>query len=327
MQEALSKKYRLEPEIAAYLAEAAQTPAPVSRDVDLVAFRAWYQKMAVASAAPLPPGVTISDDNVPGPAETVRIRCYCPSERRSSGCLIYFHGGGWVLGNLDTHDDICAELAVGSNTLVIAVEYRLAPEHAFPAALEDAWSAYSAVVNRHVEYEVDSSRVIVGGDSAGANLAAAQCLLARDRGGPKPWGQLLIYPALSDKLHLPSHYENADAPILTVEEMEFFWQAYMGEGQAEGGVSPYAAPLSAPDLSGLPAAMILTMEYDPLRDDGRFYAGRLRETGTEVTLKDYIGLVHGCLRARHRSPTAGEVFKAACDWVRQRAESDSAPSR
>jgi acetyl esterase len=323
MQEALSEKYRLEPEMAAYLAEGAQAPALPRREIDIASFRAWYEEMALASAAPRAAGITVNDASVSGAAGPVETRWYRPREPVSRACLVYFHGGGWVLGNLDTHDDICADLAAASGTTIVAVDYRLSPEHRFPAALDDAWAAFETIVANAAGYDVDPGNIMVGGDSAGGNLAAAVCLLGRDRGGPRPAGQLLIYPGLSDRLSLPSHHDNADAPILTVEDMEFFWRAYLGD--IGDTVSPYAAPLSAPDLSNLPPAMILTMEFDPLRDDGRYYANRLREAGCEVQLHDSPGLVHGCIRARHCSPGAGRMFAAASRWVNQPPNS-SGPS-
>src|SRR5581483_3719120 len=197
----------------------------------------------------------------------------------------HLHGGGWVLGSLETHDALCRSLARAVPAVVVAVDYRLAPEHKFPAAAEDAYAAPAW------EIGADARRVAVGGDSAGGNLAAVVSLMARDRGGPRLAHQLLVYPATDAGLEHASMRENADGYWLTRDMMAWFWNLYLG-GARDGG-SPLASPLRAQDLRGLPPATVITAEFDPLRDEGEAYAARLRAAGVPVDLRRWDGMIHG----------------------------------
>ncbi len=317
MQLSLDPKYHLEPEILAYLNAGEPIPKLSQGEISVAELRELYAQMVQATAYPIPADVTIHDESISSGSNLVRLRCYRPPGNEPKACLIYCHGGGWVLGSPATHDDICAELADEAGATVIGVDYRLAPEHIYPAALDDIWAALQAIAGNPGHYGIDPQRIVIGGDSAGGNLAAAVALRARDEHGPAIAGQLLIYPGLSASLTLPSHHDNRDAPILTAEDMAFYWTSYVGDPNAP--VSPYAAPLTADNFANLPAALILTMEYDPLRDDGRCFARELEAAGGEVHLEDYPGLVHGCLRARHQSPGAGRMFASACAWLREYA--------
>jgi acetyl esterase len=208
--------------------------------------------------------------------------------------LVYFHGGGWVIGSIETHDALCRELTMEAGVVVVSVEYRLAPEHKFPAAADDAYAAVRWVAQHAAELGIDPARIGVGGDSAGGNLAAVVALQARDLGGPPLALQLLIYPITCDDLGTPSYVENAEGYMLTRADMAWFWSQYLSD-PAQGD-DPRVSPLRAGDLSGLPPAFILTAEYDPLRDEAEAYAARLEQAGVPVRMRRYDGMIHGFLR-------------------------------
>lgn len=224
---------------------------------------------------------------------------------------IYFHGGGWVLNSIDTHDDLVRRLAAASGCVFVNVEYRLAPEHKYPAALDDAWLALQWVHQHSSELGCDPGRIAVSGDSAGGNLAAALCLMSRDQGGPKITFQALIYPITDCDFERPSYRQNAEGYFLTRREMIWFWNHYVST--AEQMTEPYASPIRAASLRGLPAAYILTAEYDPLRDEGEAYAEALRRAGVAVTLQRFDGMIHAFLRRVEQFNTArtaiGEIAK------------------
>ncbi len=308
----------LEPEMAAFVAATVVDKSVAEGEITLEQLRTEYRQSVLANRLPHPAGLRIMDERLENGGVEVPLRRYTPTADGALPCVVYFHGGGWVMGDLDTHDDITADMAAATGSVVIAVDYRLAPEHPYPAALDDCIAALSAIAGSPERYGIDPSRIIVCGDSAGGNLAAALCLWCRDRGGPPISGQVLIYPGLTDRLYLPSHFDNAESPVLTASDMEFFFRAYVESGVR--AVDCYAAPLLAADASNLPQALIVTLEFDPLRDDGRVYAQSLREAGTPVELYDAEGLVHGCLRARRSSPGSERMFERICDWIRDRGK-------
>jgi acetyl esterase len=225
---------------------------------------------------------------------TIRVRLYYPSGRAPWAALVFFHGGGWVIGDLDTHDGICRALTNAAGCVVASVDYRLAPESKYPVAAEDAYAATRWIAGHAAELGLDARRLAVGGDSAGGNLAAVAALMARDRGGPPLAFQLLVYPVTVHRYDTPSYTENAEGYLLTREAMRWFWQHYVS--RPEDGQQPYASPLLARDLRGLPPALVVTAEYDPLRDEGEAYARRLAEAGVPVTLTRYPGMIHGFFR-------------------------------
>ncbi len=227
---------------------------------------------------------------ISGPGGDLPIRIYRPKGSGPFPVLVYFHGGGWVLGNLENTDAACRALTNMAQCLVVSVNYRKAPEHPYPAAVDDAYAAVQWVFENAANIDGDPLRVAVGGESAGGNLAAVVCLRARDQGDPLPIYQALIYPVTNYAFDTPSYEENADNPALSRETMRWFWQQYLPDEQA--GQQPYASPLRAPDLSGLPPAVIITAEYDPLRDEGEAYARRLRDAGVPVVSSRYTGMVH-----------------------------------
>ncbi|HEU5198347.1 MAG TPA: alpha/beta hydrolase fold domain-containing protein [Ktedonobacterales bacterium] len=232
----------------------------------------------------------VTDLAIPGPGGAVPIRIYRPTGSGPFPALVYIHGGGWVFGNLENTDVACHALTNMAQCLVVSVDYRRAPEHQYPAAVDDAYAAVQWVFENAASIDGDPQRVAVGGESAGGNLATVVCLRARDQGDPLPIYQALIYPVTNYAFDTPSYAENADNPALSRETMRWFWRHYLPDEQA--GQQPYASPLRAPDLSGLPPAVIITAEYDPLRDEGEAYAQRLRDAGVPVVSSRYTGMVH-----------------------------------
>ncbi len=212
---------------------------------------------------------------MPGPAGALGLRIYTPVEAGGPGALpvlVFFHGGGWVVGNLDTHDGLCRRLANAAGCLVVSVDYRLAPEARFPAAVDDAYAATRWVAARASSFGGDGTRLAVGGDSAGGNLAAVVSLLAHERGAPPLRFQLLLYPVTDFAFDTPSYRENGEGYLLTRANMEWYAGHYLRDGADRR--HPHAAPLRAADVGGSPPTMVITAQYDPLRDEGEAYAVR-----------------------------------------------------
>jgi len=254
--------------------------------------RARFEALAEARRQVAPEPVRqIRDMSIPGPGGNIPIRIYSPESDSPSPALIYFHGGGWVLGDLESHDHVCRALANSVPCTVISVDYRLAPEHKFPAAVDDSYAATEWIVAHAGDLGIDAARIAVGGDSAGGNLAAIVSQIARDRRGPNIVFQLLIYPATDMGMGLPSMDENADGPILTKAAMLWFMNHYLSGEQDR--TNPLASPLLAADLTGLPPALIITAQCDPLRDEGEAYARRLKEAGVSAEVQEYEGMPHG----------------------------------
>jgi acetyl esterase len=223
--------------------------------------------------------------------------------------LVYLHGGGWVVGSLDTADLTARLLCRRIPAVVASVDYRLAPEHPYPAALDDAWAALGWAFERRAELGHGAGAFAVGGDSAGANLAAAVTLLARDRGGPPIDAQLLVYPVTDASMAQSSYDENGTGLLLTRAAMAWFWDLYASPAQRR---DPLVCPLLASDLSRLPPAVIATAQYDPLRDEGEAYAARLVDAGVPVVCTRFDGLVHGYLGMVTTVPAADAALDATC---------------
>jgi len=256
-----------------------------------------FRELFVSLALPDDWGTT-EDRTIPGPAGPIRVRVFRGTETGVRPLVAFFHGGGWVFGDLDSHDSMCRSLARDAGAVVVAVEYRLAPEHPFPAGFEDCWAVTKWLTSSGTELGGDQSRVAVAGDSSGANLAAAVALRARDEGDVQLSAQLLIYPALDPRMSSASYEENAEDPFLSKSEMEWYWPRYLGGLTTEPDA--YAAPAHASDLAGLAPALVVTAGHDPLRDEGLDYAERLREAGVAVEVASYEDMVHGfvsCTRA------------------------------
>lgn len=235
----------------------------------------------------------IRDVLIPGPAGKLPARAYIPAGDKPLPALVYFHGGGWVIGNVEVVDKPCRALANAAGCVVVSVEYRLSPETKFPGPVEDCYAATHWVADNAAELGADPGRVGVGGDSAGGNLAAAVSLMARDRGGPSLSYQLLVYPVTAPAAGttFPSYRENADGYMLTRGAMEWFWDHYLTS--TDDAKNPYAAPLHADNLEGLPPALVVTCGFDPLRDEGEAYADKLRQSGVRVTATRYDDMIHG----------------------------------
>lgn len=238
----------------------------------------------------------------------IPLRMYRPREALHLPVVLYFHGGGWVIGDLDTHDNTCRRLALASGCAVVSVHYRRAPENPFPAAAEDCFAALRWVAAEADRLDVDGERIAVAGDSAGGNLAAVVSLMARDRGGPALAFQLLIYPVTDYLCDSDSMRENAEGFFLTRAAMQWFWRQYAGEAPTP---VPYHSPLHAESLAELPPALVITAEYDPLRDEGEAYARRLLENGVATALRRYDGMIHGFVSMAGMLPQGGEAIAAA----------------
>jgi acetyl esterase/lipase len=234
----------------------------------------------------------IRNSSFPGPAGPVPIRLYIPKQQPGLPVIIYYHGGGWVIGNLDSHDNICRTLAKHTSGIVVSVGYRLAPENPFPAAMDDAYAALLWVSQNAASFNGDPNRIIVAGDSAGGNLAAAVSLMARDQNGPRISAQVLIYPAtnLSD-MSTESYKQFTDGFFLTKRYMEKFRSMYLP--RFEDWQNVHVSPLLAENLENLPPALILTAEFDPLRDEGEAYGTRLKDSGVPTKHIRYQGMIHG----------------------------------
>jgi acetyl esterase len=251
--------------------------------------RAGFAVLAAVAGPPEDP-VPTEDRSVPGPAGGIPVRIYRPKRDHPLPVVVYFHGGGWVIGDIASHDTICQRLAAGVPAVVVSVGYRLAPEHRFPAAVDDCDAATSWVSARATEFGGDPARLAVVGDSAGGNLAAVVAIHARHTGGPPIAFQLLIYPGTDMTWSLPSHTENGKGYLLDSDTIRWFGHNYLADADPR---DPDASPLFADDLSGLPPALVITAEFDPLRDEGEAYAERLRQAGVTVTTSRYDGMIHG----------------------------------
>ncbi|MGF6098652.1 alpha/beta hydrolase [Pseudomonas sp. 18175] len=301
--------YPISAQLAVFVAK---TESFTSTDTSLAGLRQNYDRMCQAFGPPPPPGLHVEDLCLGG----IGVRSYLPeSPIPSNGwpCLLYMHGGGWVVGGLDSHDFICFELASALQVLVIAIDYRLAPEHPFPAAYDDCRSVWQAIQAGQGPHPINLHRLVVMGDSAGGNLAAALCLGLRDGGQPLPNAQVLIYPGLGGPADLPSRHDCSDAPLLSRADIDDYLALYVNGTEQP---SPYAMPLLASDFSGLPKAFIAVAQFDPLRDDGRLYAERLQAAGVATQLCSGKGLVHGCLRARHQVLEVDRLYDDLLNYLR-----------
>ncbi|WPO97725.1 alpha/beta hydrolase [Pseudomonas sp. HR96] len=289
-----------------------QTEAFASRDPSLAAQRQAYRRMCAAFTPARPPTLQVFDRQL-GEVPVRRYRPMGAAPAHGWPWLLYLHGGGWVVGGLDSHDFICCELAQTLSATVVAVDYRLAPEHPYPAALDDCLAAWQGVLARAAGWQLAKGPGVVMGDSAGGNLAAALCLALRQRGESMPGAQVLVYPGLGGPAHSASRVECAEAPLLSASEVLDYQQLYVPEASR---TDPLALPLLAENLAGLPAAFIAVAEFDPLRDDGVAYHQRLLAAGGDSRLYLGRGLVHGCLRARHQVPEVDELYAAMLGFVR-----------
>ena len=255
--------------------------------------RAVVDQMSEDSEAAPPDVAAVDDGGFAGPDGKIHFRRYRPLGSASGPLptLIYYHGGGFVIGNIETHDSTCRRLANKSRCQVISIDYRLAPEHPFPASTDDGIAAFRHIRDNAASFGVDAKRIAVGGDSAGGAIAAVVCQAVRQLGEPMPAFQMLIYPATDARRQTESRRLFAEGYFLTQELMDWFWKAYAPTGTDLADLR--LSPLLAKDFAGLPPAFVLTAGYDPLRDEGRAYADRLIDAGVKTTYVNYPGTVHG----------------------------------
>jgi len=278
----------LHPALKPVLEQLNALPGPKLHELPPAQARLLFAAMRMpAPEVPLP---EVRELRIPGPAGEIPARLYRPSEG-TLPALVYFHGGGWVIGDLDSHDFPCRDLARRSGCAVVAVDYRLAPEHRYPAAAEDCYAATRWVAEHAAELGIAGQKLAVGGDSAGGNLATVVALMARERGGPRLGFQLLVYPVTDADFGRASYVENAQGYFLEKPMMEWFWDHYVPDPARRR--EPHCAPLRAADLAGLPPALVLTAEFDPLRDEGEAYADRLAAAGVPTERFRYDGMIHG----------------------------------
>ncbi len=312
-----------EPGIRRFMMESDALYPPDAVTFTMAEQRAFYDRMCAHFRRPRPASVAVEDRTVAGPGGPVPIRIYRPGEAQGLPVLLYLHGGGFVLGGLDSHDDICAEIADRAGVGVVAVQYRLAPEHKFPAGFEDCLSVHREIVTQGFGF--DPSKLVIGGDSGGGNLTAALCLRLRDEGARMPVGQVLIYPGLGGDQSKGSYVQHANAPGLTTADTRYYKGIYVGPPGDPNHENKFAYPLKETDYSGLPPAFLVAAEWDPLRDDCYDYKRALEAEGIPVHVRHEPLLVHAFLRARNMSPAAAASFSAIVEAVRRLAHEGTLP--
>lgn len=308
----------LDPDAAAVYNAFQEAGRPAYETLTAPEARAYYAQARFVTNPEPPDLARVAELAIPALHGTIPARIYVPKEPRGhdglSPALVFFHGGGWVIGDLDTHDVVCRQLAVEGALIVVSVAYRLAPEHKFPAATDDAITATRWVAANARELGIDAARLSIGGDSAGGNLAAVVALAARDGNGPAVAGQVLIYPATDFAMTHGSHREPETSVLLTHSVIRWFRDHYL-TGAAD--VDEWrASPARAKSLAGLPPAYVLTAGADPLRDEGDEYATRLKQAGVPVTTKHYPGQFHGFFTMGKLLPQANVAVSEIGAWLK-----------
>jgi acetyl esterase len=299
------------------LDEMAASPMPKLWEVPAPQGREMYRMIATTLE---PQGISIGKTenlSIPGPAAPIQIRIYTPVAGGGTAlpALVYFHGGGFVIGDLETHDPLCRTLANETGAKVVAVDYRLAPEHKFPAAADDSYAAVKWVETNAASLGVDPNRIAVGGDSAGGNLAAVVCQTAKQKGGPHIVFQLLIYPVTQLRANTESMKSFAEGYFLEKKTMDWFFDQYTTPGTDPN--DPRISPLAATDLSGLPRAYVVTAGFDPLRDEGKAYADKLNRAGVAAVYVDYPSMIHGFFGMSGVLPQARQAITDASAALRK----------
>jgi acetyl esterase len=308
----------LDPDAAAVFKAFQDAGRPAYESVSPAEAREFYSQARFVSNPEPPELQSIEPLAIPSPAGSIPARVYTPVKLRKTNdlapCLVFFHGGGWVIGNLDSHDVVCRKLADEGQLIVISVDYRLAPEHKFPAAVDDAVAATTWIAGHAKQLGIDASRLMIGGDSAGGNLAAVVAIAARDGNGPAIAGQVLIYPAVDFAMKHASHREPETSVLLTHSVIKWFSAHYLNS--AADGNDWRASPARATTLAGLPPAYVLTAGADPLRDEGDEYAERLRQAGVAVTYRHFPGQFHGFFTMGRLLQQANVAASEIGAWLR-----------
>lgn len=323
MTEPIIRSQRLHPEVRALLEMMDAQGAPPLETQDPVEARTSRLEGMKMLGGELIPLNRVEDLSIPGPGGDVPIRIYAEDQGDLRPALVYFHGGGFVFGNLDTHDAVCRAIAKESGAVVISVDYRLSPEHKFPAAVEDSLAATQWVAANAQRLGVDPNRISVGGDSAGGNLATVVAMRCRDAGGPALAAQLLLYPVTDFSTYeTDSHREFSDGYFLTRAAMDWFSNHYVSSHDQK--LHPEVSPLLATNLGGLPPALVITAEFDPLRDEGEAYAQRLQQAGVSVTVNRYPGMIHGFVSMHGVLAGGRQAIQEAAAYTRSGARQRAA---
>ncbi len=296
------------------LIEASDAAVEEGADHSPASSRRFWTAYTQTLGRPCPDDMAVHDDVIPNADNQVAVRVYRPAGGDAPrACIIYVHGGGFVVGDLDSSDAIAWGFAQGTGAVVVGVNYRKTPEHPYPAAFNDTYGALAYVAGHPDQFGINPDRIALAGDSAGGCLSTAACIATRDRGGPKVAAQALIYPVAGLDINHPSYVEHAETPTLTTAGMIECLELYLpGNRQTD---DPYALPVKATDFSGLPPAWIHSAEIDPIRDDGRVYASKLALAGNNVTYREARGMIHGFMRARFTGTAARAEFEAICGFL------------
>jgi acetyl esterase len=314
----------LDPEIRKLLDDLAPVMGELDEQTPAEA-RALADEGMAAISGPGDPSVTSTDVRVPGAGGDIPVRVYTPAAAASPlPVVVYLHGGGFVIGSIRSHDGMCRDLTVATGAIFASVEYRLAPEHRFPAAVEDCWSALQWVHAHAAELGGDPDRLAIAGDSAGGTLAAVTAMLARDHGGPALRCQLLVYPGIGVTEDQASIRDNGEGYLLSTRDILWFRDHYLGPDGDDH--DPRFDPIYATDLSGVAPAHVITCEYDPLRDGGQAYAARLRAHGVPVIERCYEGLIHGALGMEAVSAASRDMIHDASEVLRAALAREAAPT-
>ena len=312
----MSNQPDIHPDMRAFVADMAALPAYES----VADEREHWHALCLRVARPCPESIRTEDRTIPGGEVDVPVRIYRPGGAGPKGCVVYLQGGGFVSGTLDTGDFVAWGLAEGTGCVTVSVDYRLAPEHRYPAAFDDSFNVVRYLYDNPEEFGIDRERIAVAGDSAGGNLSAAVCLAARDRGGPPIAAQALIYPGLGLERRAGA---SSTSPTLADDEIDYYRRAYLGDRFDTR--DPYARPLLADDFANLPPCLIHTAEHDLLTPEGEAYAERLRAAGTPVEYRCAAGMVHSFIRVRDAGPAVAAEFDAICGFLARRVGGARAP--
>jgi acetyl esterase len=297
------------PDMKRILAGRKNTP-PASTPAEM---RAAWNTYARALAVPCPPEISTQDRTIPTPGHDVPVRIYRP-RGESLPCIVYMHGGGFMLGDLDSSDTNAWSTSAGTDAIVVSVDYRLTPEHPYPAAFDDCFGVLRWLADHASEIGGDPARLAVHGESAGGNLSAALALAARDRGGPALRACAMVYPCTGEQATLPSYVEFKDGPSLTTERMVLYTDIYCSGDRYRH--DPYASPAFATSFADLPPTFVHSAECDPIRDDGRMYAAKIAQAGGTVTYREAKRMLHGFLRMRFDGEGAQREYDALCGFLR-----------